>query len=305
MAAESTLMHLLAPGDRILAQKDIYGGSYRLLAAILKPWGIETDFVDLYNLGNVERTVSPNTRMVWIESISNPLLGVPDIPGIVQIAKDHGILSVVDNTFASPVFCNPLELGADIVVHSTTKYINGHSDVIGGAIVTKDPRLAERIGYFANALGTTQAPFDSWLVLRGLDTLGLRMRCHEANALQAARFLETHPAVEHVYYPGLETHPSHAQAKRLLKGFGGVVSFVAKCGQEGAFRFLRQIRLIKLAESLGGTHSLAQHPATMSHATMPQDVRRAAGIEEGLVRLSMGLENPKDLLADLREALKA
>jgi len=305
MAAESTLMHLLAPGDRILAQKDIYGGSYRLLAAILKPWGIETDFVDLYNLGNVERTVSPNTRMVWIESISNPLLGVPDIPGIVQIAKDHGILSVVDNTFASPVFCNPLELGADIVVHSTTKYINGHSDVIGGAIVTKDPRLAERIGYFANALGTTQAPFDSWLVLRGLDTLGLRMRCHEANALQAARFLETHPAVEHVYYPGLETHPSHAQAKRLLKGFGGVVSFVAKCGQEGAFRFLRQIRLIKLAESLGGTHSLAQHPSTMSHATMPQDVRRAAGIEEGLVRLSIGLENPKDLLADLQEALKA
>jgi cystathionine beta-lyase/cystathionine gamma-synthase len=305
MAAESTLMHLLAPGDRILAQKDLYGGSYRLLAAILKPWGIETDFVDLYNLGEVERTVSPNTRMVWIESISNPLLGVPDIPGIVQIAKDHGILSVVDNTFASPVFCNPLELGADIVVHSTTKYINGHSDVIGGAIVTKDPRLAERIGYFANALGTTQAPFDSWLVLRGLDTLGLRMRCHEANALQAARFLEAHPAVDRVYYPGLETHPSHAQAKRLLKGFGGVVSFVAKCGQEGAFRFLRQIRLIKLAESLGGTHSLAQHPATMSHATMPQDVRRAAGIEEGLVRLSMGLENPKDLLADLREALKA
>lgn len=305
IAAESTLMHLLAPGDRILAQKDLYGGSYRLLAAILKPWGIETDFVDLYNLGDVERTVSPNTRMVWIESISNPLLGVPDIPGIVQIAKDHGLLSVVDNTFASPVFCNPLELGADIVVHSTTKYINGHSDVIGGAIVTKDPRLAERIGYFANALGTTQAPFDSWLVLRGLDTLWLRMRCHEANALQAARFLETHPAVERVYYPGLETHTSHAQAKRLLKGFGGVVSFVAKCGQEGAFRFLRQIRLIKLAESLGGTHSLAQHPATMSHATMPQDVRRAAGIEEGLVRLSMGLENPKDLLADLQEALKA
>ncbi len=305
MAAESTLMHLLAPGDRILAQKDLYGGSYRLLAAILKPWGIETDFVDFYTLGEVERTVSPNTRMVWIESISNPLLGVPDIPGIVQIAKDHGILSVVDNTFASPVFCNPLELGADVVVHSTTKYINGHSDVIGGGIVTKDPRLAERIGYFANALGTTQAPFDSWLVLRGLDTLGLRMRCHEANALQAARFLETHPAVERVYYPGLETHPSHAQAKRLLKGFGGVVSFVAKCGQEGAFRFLRQIRLIKLAESLGGTHSLAQHPATMSHATMPQDVRRAAGIEEGLVRLSIGLENPKDLLADLQEALKA
>jgi cystathionine beta-lyase/cystathionine gamma-synthase len=305
MAAESTLMHLLAPGDRILAQKDLYGGSYRLLAAVLKPWGIETDFVDLYNLGEVERAVSPNTRMVWIESISNPLLGVPDIPGIVQIAKDHGLLSVVDNTFASPVFCNPLELGADIVVHSTTKYINGHSDVIGGAIVTKDPRLAERIGYFANALGTTQAPFDSWLVLRVLDTLGLRTRCHEANALQAARFLETHPAVERVYYPGLETHPSHAQAKRLLKGFGGVVSFVAKCGQEGAFRFLRRVRLIKLAGSLGGTHSLAQHPATMSHATIPQDVRRAAGIEEGLVRLSVGLEHSKDLLADLQEALKA
>lgn len=305
MAAESTLMHLLAPGKRILAQKDLYGGSYRLFAAVLKPWGIETDFVDLYNLGEVERTVSPNTRMVWIESVSNPLLGVPDIQRIVQIAKDHGILSVVDNTFASPVFCNPLELGADIVVHSTTKYLNGHSDVIGGAIITKDPKLGERIGYFANALGTTQAPFDSWLVLRGLDTLGLRMRCHEANALQAARFLETHPAVERVYYPGLETHPSHAQAKRLLKGFGGVVSFVAKCGQEGSFRFLRRIRLIKLAESLGGTHSLAQHPATMSHATMPQDVRRAAGIEEGLVRLSIGLESPKDLLADLQEALKA
>lgn len=305
MAAESTLMHLLTPGDRILAQKDLYGGSYRLLAAVLKPWGIETDFVDFYDVDAFEHAVSPATRMVWIESISNPLLGVPDIPRIVQIVKDHGTLSVVDNTFASPAFCNPLELGADVVVHSTTKYLNGHSDVIGGAIVTKDSLLAERIGYFSNALGTTQAPFDSWLVLRGLDTLGLRMRGHEANALQSARFLETHPAVERVYYPGLETHPSHAQAKRLLKGFGGVVSFVAKGGQEGAFRFLRQIRLIKLAESLGGTHSLAQHPATMSHATMPQDVRRTAGIEEGLVRLSIGLENSKDLLADLEEALKA
>lgn len=305
MAAESTLVHLLRPGERILAQKDLYGGSYRLFTDILKPWGIETDFVDAYDIGTLERAVSPATRMVWIESISNPLLGVADMPGIVRFAKDHSLFSVVDNTFASPVFCNPLTMGADIVVHSTTKYLNGHSDVIGGAVITKDQALGERIAFLANALGTSQAPFDSWLVLRGLDTLALRVRAHEANALEAAHFLEAHPLVERVYYPGLETHPSHDLAKRLLKGFGGMVSFLAKDGQEGAFRFLRNLRRFKLAGSLGGTHSLAQHPATMSHATMPEAIRKAAGIEEGLVRLSIGLENSKDLLEDIQGALSA
>lgn len=303
MAAASTLVHLLEPGDRILAQKDLYGGSYRLFMAILKPWGIETDFVDIYDLKALDKAITPKTRMVWIETISNPLLGVPDIPGVVQIAKERGILSVVDNTFASPAFCNPIALGADVVLHSTTKYINGHSDVIGGAIVTKDSKLGERIGFLANALGATQAPFDCWLVLRGLDTLMYRMRAHESNALKVAQFLESHPSIERVFYPGLKTHPSQTQAKRLLKGFGGVVSFLMEGGQEAAFGFLRRLHLIKLAESLGGTHSLIEHPATMSHATLSKNARLTAGIEDGLLRLSVGLENPTDLLFDLEGAL--
>ncbi len=303
MAAEATLMHLLRPGDHLVAQQDLYGGTYRLLQGVMVHFGIETTFVDAKDSEQVEKALRSNTKMIWLESISNPLLHVADFEPIVKLAKTRGILSVIDNTFASPYFFNPFSLGFDVVVHSTTKYINGHCDVIGGAVIVQDAELGEKIAYLANALGTSQAPFDAWLVLRGLETLAIRMQKHEQNALQIAQFLEQHPHVEKVYHPGLESHASHHLAKRYLRGFGGMVSFEIAGGIEAARQFFRRVQWFGFAESLGGIASLCQHPATMSHAAMPEDHRRALGIRDNLIRLSIGLEHIQDLIDGLEKGL--
>ena len=303
MAAETTIFHLLRPGDHVVAQQDLYGGTYRLLTGVMAHFGIAVTFVDAGDISAFEKAILPNTKMIWLESISNPLLHVADFRPIVDLGHARGALTVMDNTFASPYFFNPLSIGVDIVLHSTTKYINGHCDVIGGAVVVRDQTLGETIGYLANALGTAQAPFDAWLVLRGVETLAVRMQRHEQNALAVARFLEQHPKVKKVYYPGLGSHHSHETAKRYLNGFGGVVSFEIAGGIEAAHAFFKRLKIFGFAESLGGLSSLCQHPATMSHAAMPEEYRKTLGICDDLIRLSIGLEHEKDLLRDLEEGL--
>ncbi len=242
--------------------------------------------------------------MVWLETPSNPLLNITDIEMVADVAKKHKLLTVIDNTFATPCFLSPIEYGIDLVVHSTTKYLNGHCDVVGGAVVTASEELAERIQFLLNAMGTCASPFDCWLVLRGIETLPLRMKQHESNAVAVAEFLSKHPAVQRVYYPGLTSHPGHDIAWRQMKGFGGMVSFELKGGAEAARDFLRNIKLFILAESLGGVTSLVAHPSTMTHASMPKEHREKAGINDGLVRLSIGLENINDIIEDIRQALE-
>ncbi len=305
MAAEITVMHLLSAGDHVIATHDLYGGTYRLLAEIMPRFGIETTFVRMDNPADIEASLRSNTRMVWLETPSNPLLGITDLAMVTGFARQHELLTVMDNTFATPYLQRPFEYGVDIVVHSTTKYLNGHCDVVGGAIVTRDEEMTRRIAFLHNALGSIAGPFDCWLVLRGIETLAVRMRQHVANAQAVAEYLEKHCAVERVYYPGLESHPGHALAGRQMRGFGGMVSFELKGGVAAVNSFLRGIKLIYLAESLGGTHSLAEYPASMSHATMTPEYRRSAGIKDNLVRLSVGLENIEDLWADLEQALTA
>ena len=303
MAAETTVMHLLSAGDHVIATHDLYGGTYRLLAEIMPRFGIETTFVRMDNPDEIEQAIRANTRLVWLETPSNPLLGITDLAMVAGVARRHKLLTVMDNTFATPYLQRPFEFGVDIVVHSTTKYLNGHCDVVGGAIVTRDDELTRRIALLHNALGSIAGPFDCWLVSRGIETLAVRMREHCANAQGVAEYLEKHAAVERVYYPGLESHPGHELAGRQMRGFGGMVSFELKGGVAAVNSFLRGIKLIYLAESLGGTHSLAEYPASMSHATMTPEYRRSAGIKDNLVRLSVGLENIEDLWADLEQAL--
>ncbi|MBI2979964.1 MAG: PLP-dependent transferase [Chloroflexi bacterium] len=304
MAAETTAIHLLKAGDHIICGDDCYGGTYRLFQDVMPNFGLEFTFIRMDSRQKIEKAIKPNTRMLWLETPSNPLLNIVDLEMAVAIAKKHNLMTVIDNTFASPYFLRPIEYGIDLVVHSTTKYLNGHCDVVGGAIVTTTDELTERVQFLLNAMGTCASPFDCWLVLRGIETLPVRMRQHEENALAVANYLQQHPAVKRVFYPGLKSHPGHELAKRQMKGFGGMVSFELKGGIEAVKTCLRRIKIIVMAESLGGIASLAEHPATMSHASMPKEHRQKVGISDDLVRLSVGLENKDDLIDDLRQALE-
>ena len=304
MAAEATVIHLLKAGDHVISGDDVYGGTYRLFQNVMCDFGLDFTFLRMDNREKIERAIKPNTRMLWLETPSNPLLNIVDIEMVVDIAKKHHILTVIDNTFATPYFLRPIEYGIDLVVHSTTKYLNGHCDVVGGAVVTTTDELTERVQFLLNAMGTCASPFDCWLVLRGIETLPVRMRQHEENAFAVANYLLGHPGVKRVFYPRLESHPGYKIAKRQMRGFGGVVSFELKEGVEAVNSFLRRIKIFSLAESLGGVVSLAEHPATMSHASMPKDYREKVGITDELIRLSVGLENIDDLIEDLGQALE-
>jgi cystathionine beta-lyase/cystathionine gamma-synthase len=303
MGAATTAMLLFKRGDHIVSSRDVYGGTYRLFTRVLQQFGLTFSFVETSNLKAMERAITKNTRLVWIESPTNPLLRITDIRAAANMAHKHRALCLVDNTFASPFFQRPLSLGADLVLHSTTKYIGGHADVVGGAICLNDQALYESLKYLQNAAGATPSPFDCFLTLRGLKTLALRMREHEKNATRIAISLKQHPQVRCVYYPGLPDHPGHDVAASQMDGFSGMVSFEVKGGLAAARRVLSRLRIFKIAESLGGVESLVELPAVMTHASIPKDERKRAGLEDGLIRLSIGIENLEDLIADLMAAL--
>ena len=306
MAASATLLELLDAGSHLIAMHDLYGGSYRLFENVRRrSAGHQVSFLDLSDSAALEGAIRPETRLLWVETPTNPLLKLVDLTAVARIAHRHGLLTVCDNTFATPFIQRPLEHGFDIVLHSTTKYLNGHSDAIGGAAVVRaDADLAERIAYLQNAVGGVPGPFDSFLTLRGIKTLALRMERHCANALAIARFLEQHPAIEAVRYPRLASHPQHALARRQMSGgFGGIVTAVLRGGLAASRRALERCHLFGLAESLGGVESLIEHPALMTHASLPPQVRGSLGISDGLIRLSVGVEDVEDLIADLRDAL--
>ena len=305
MAASATILELLDAGSHIVAMHDLYGGSYRLLENVRKrSAGHRVSFVDLSNPAALTSAIRPDTRLVWVETPTNPLLKLVDLSAVAALARRHRLLAVCDNTFATPFIQRPLEHGFDIVVHSTTKYLNGHSDAIGGAAIVRDADLAERIAYLQNAVGGVPGPFDAFLTLRGIKTLALRMERHCANALAIAQFLEQQPQVERVYYPGLASHPQHALAKaQMAGGFGGIVTAVLRGGLETARRMLERCRLFALAESLGGVESLIEHPGIMTHSSLPAATRESLGISDGLIRLSVGVEDVQDLIAELRQAL--
>jgi cystathionine gamma-lyase len=307
LAAISTTLELLSTGDHVIATEDIYGGSFRLFDKVRRrSAGLDFSFVNLGDLAAVEAAVRPDTRMIWVETPTNPLLQIVDLTALASLAKRHGLISVVDNTFASPYIQRPLEHGFDVVVHSTTKYLNGHSDIVGGCAVVGDNRdLAERLKFLQNAIGGIAGPFDSFLALRGLKTLALRMERHCYNALTIARFLEGHPNVARVIYPGLASHPQHELAKKQMKAFGGIITAELKRDLAGTKRFLERTRLFTLAESLGAVESLIEHPAIMTHATIPPEQRRRLGISDSLVRLSIGIEDVDDLIEDLSQAFAA
>ena len=303
LAAESTLLHLLQRGDHILVSQDLYGGTYRLLTEVWQPLGIDCTFIDTSRPDVIEDAIRPSTRQLWIETPSNPLLVVSDIAAASEVGHRHDVRVVVDNTFATPYLQRPLELGADIVVHSTTKYLGGHSDVVGGAIVTNDEAAFDRLKFLQNAVGAVPGPLDCFLVLRGTKTLALRMEAHCVNAMAVARFLDAHPEVERVRYPGLPSDPSHVAATRQMSGFGGMLSVELEGGLERNIRFSTKTRVFALAESLGGVESLVGHPATMTHASIPETERQRGGLE-ALVRLSVGIEDEKDLIEDLSRAIR-
>ncbi|MEY2936007.1 MAG: hypothetical protein RL033_6756 [Pseudomonadota bacterium] len=304
-AAATTLLATLTPGAHVVCGDDVYGGTYRLFARVMAPFGIRTTFVDQSDSAKFAAAFTPETRLAWLESPSNPLLKLADISELSGIAHARGVPLVVDNTFASPMLQQPLELGADVVLHSATKYLNGHSDVVGGALLLRDAALAERIKFLQNAMGGVPSPFDCYLLLRGLKTLPVRMRAHCQSAAELAKRLQAHPLVERVHYPGLPEHPQYALAQRQMRGPGGMVSLVLRGGEPAARRFLQALHWFALAESLGGVESLAEHPALMTHASIPRELREAIGISDGLVRLSVGLEHVDDLWADLLGALAA
>lgn len=306
LAASSTILELLDAGSHVIATDDVYGGTYRLFERVRRrSAGLDASWVDMADPAAFEAAIRPETKLVWIETPTNPLLKLVDIAQIAAIARRHGLLVVVDNTFCSPVIQRPLELGADIVVHSATKYLNGHSDIVGGiAVVGDNPELAEKVAFLQNSIGGVQGPFDSFLALRGLKTLHLRMKAHCENAMALAEWLEAHPAIEKVVYPGLASHPQHALAARQMDGFGGMVSIYLKGRPEAAKRFCERTALFALAESLGGVESLVNHPAIMTHASVPADIRARLGITDNLVRLSVGVETLADLQGDLDVALR-
>ena len=306
MAASSTVLELLDAGSHIVAMHDLYGGTYRLLENVRKrSAGHQVSFVDLTRPEALEAAIRPNTRLIWVETPSNPLLQLVDLAAVAAFARSKGLISVCDNTFATPFVQRPLEHGFDIVVHSTTKYLNGHSDSLGGAaIVRADSPLADRLAYLQNALGSVPGPFDSFLTLRGIKTLALRMERHCANALAVAHFLAAHPKVERVHYPGLPSHPQHTLARRQMTGgYGGIVTAVLKGSLDDTRRMLERCHLFSLAESLGGVESLIEHPALMTHASLPAAMRASLGIGDGLIRLSVGIEHSEDLIGELRQAL--
>lgn len=306
LAATSTVLEMLDAGSHVICMDDVYGGTYRLFERVRRrSSGLEFSFVDLNDIDAVQAAMQPNTRMIWCETPTNPLLKLVDIVRLAEFAKAKGVLLAVDNTFSSPILQRPLELGADIVMHSATKYLNGHSDMVGGMIVVNSPELAEQMTFLQNAVGGVQGPFDSFLALRGLKTLHLRMKAHCENAQTIAERLEAHPAIEKVAYPGLVSHPQHALAKRQMHGFGGMVSVWLKGGFPEAQRFMERLQLFTCAESLGGVESLANHPAVMTHASIPEERRNALGVTGNLVRLSVGVEDVADLWADIEAALKA
>ena len=303
MAAISCVMNLLSAGDHVVVGEDVYGGTYRLFDKVLTRYGMSFTFVDARDFEKVAQAIGPNTKMLWLETPTNPLLRLADLKALSMLAHRQDLISVVDNTFATPYFQRPLEQGVDIVVHSTTKYLGGHSDVVGGAAVTSRSDLYQSLKFHQNSCGAVPGPFDSWLVLRGLKTLSLRMKEHEKNAMEVAKFLSEHDAIEEVIFPGLESHPQHELAKSQMSGYGGMVSCVVKGGIGQVKKLLEQTKLFTLAESLGGVESLISHPASMTHASIPKELRDARGIVEGLVRLSVGIEDSVDLVSDLDQAL--
>ncbi len=303
MSAITAITHMLSAGDHIICSDDVYGGTFRLFDKVLKKFNLEFDFIDLTSLQSMERYIKNTTKLVWLESPSNPLLKLIDIEATARIAKSRGIVTVVDNTFATPFFQKPLKLGADIVMHSTTKYLNGHSDVIGGALVMNDQELYDKLQFLQNAAGGVPGPFDCFLVLRGIKTLAIRMERHAENALKIAQFLENHPKVRRVIYPGLSSHPQHELAQKQMSGFGGIITFFIKGGLKAARRFLERVKIFSLAESLGGVESLIEHPAIMTHASLPKEVREKIGISDELIRVSVGIEHVDDLISDLAQAL--
>lgn len=306
MAAETTLLlALLKTDDHIIAFDDLYGGTRRLFNRVFSEhFKIHITYVDAVNTSAIEKHIHTNTKMIWLESPTNPLLKLCDIKSISELAKKHNLLVVVDNTFMTPYFQNPLDLGADIVVHSTTKYINGHSDSVGGALMLNDDAHFQKLKFTQNAAGAILSPFDSYLVLRGTKTLALRMQKHEANAFKISQYLEQHPAVHKVYYPGLPSHPQHSLAKQQMRGFGGMISFELKADLEKTKRFVESLHYFLIAESLGGVESLIEIPALMTHASIPQKEREEIGLKDNLVRISVGIEHVEDLLADLAQAFK-
>ena len=303
MAAESAILSLLSAGDHVVSCDDTYGGTYRIFERVMRRYNVEFSYVPADKVANYEKAIRPNTKMIWLETPTNPLLRLIDIQAIAALAHNRNLLVVVDNTFASPYFQQPLKLGADIVVHSTTKYINGHSDAIGGALVTSNEEAYQAIKFYQNAAGGVPGPFDAWLTLLGLKTLAVRMRQHEANALAVAAFLQEHPRVEKVYYPGLPSHPDYALAKRQMSGFGGMVSFQFKGTYQDVKQMVRRFKVFTLAESLGGVESLVSHPASMTHGSIPKDIRESRGLTDTLLRLSVGIEDIEDILADLEHVL--
>lgn len=307
MAATSTIMELLDSGDHVIAMDDLYGGTFRLFDKVRgRSAGLKFSYVDMTDVDAVAAAITPATRMIWVETPSNPMLKLVDIAAITALAKQHQILVVVDNTFATPYNQRPLELGVDIVMHSATKYLNGHSDMVGGiAVVGDNPELIEKMKFLQNSIGAVAGPFDSYLALRGVKTLALRMRHHNAAALELAQWLEQHPQVEKVIYPGLASHPQHELAKRQMSGFGGMISILLKGDLEKARRFLETVEIFALAESLGGVESLIEHPAIMTHASIPKENREKLGIWDNFVRISVGIEDLDDLKADLDRALNA
>jgi cystathionine beta-lyase len=305
LSAIDAVVKLLKTGDEIIAVDDIYGGAFRLFTQVYEKFGITVNYVDTTNAENIFNAITPKTKLIWIETPTNPTLKISDIAAIARIAKTSNCLLCVDNTFASPALQKPLTLGADIVVHSATKYLGGHSDLIAGIVVTKERELGERIKFLQNASGAILSPFDSWLVIRGIETLALRIKQHCASAQQVAEFLEQHPDVNKVYYPGLKSHINHDIAAKQSKGFGGIVSFTLKNDtEEAAIQFVKSTKLFKLAESLGGIKSLLCHPANMTHKSIPAEKRRAAGVADSLIRLSIGLEEAEYLIADLEQAFQ-
>jgi cystathionine beta-lyase/cystathionine gamma-synthase len=301
----TTLLHTLSPGDHVVCGDDVYGGTYRLMRRVMEPFGIGVTFADLRTEAALEAALLPKTRMIWLETPTNPLLRLADIERLSAIGKKRSIPVVVDNTFASPVLQRPLDLGASVVLHSTTKYINGHSDVVGGAIVTRDPQIGERLAFLQNAMGAVPSPFDCYQVLRGVKTLAVRMQRHVESATEIAGRLERTRGVRRVHYPGLESHPQFALAQKQMKGGGGMISVELEGGLDESRRFLSALRVFTLAESLGGVESLAEHPALMTHASIPPDVRRELGIGDSLVRLSVGIEHVDDLWEDIESGLLA
>lgn len=305
LAATDCLLRMFKAGDEIIAMDDLYGGTYRLFTRLYKDSGIKFHFVDMNDLDKFQSLINENTKLVWVETPTNPLMKLADIAAIAQITKKHNILFAVDNTFATPYLQKPLDLGADIVMHSATKYLSGHSDVIAGALIIKDKALGEELHFKQFATGATLGPMDSFLVLRGIKTLHLRVQRHCENGEKVAAYLNNHPLVERVYYPGLASHPFHEIAQKQMSGFGGMVTFTFKSGKkEDAIKFLENLKVFTLAESLGGVESLANHPALMTHASIPEDKRKEVGISDDLVRLSVGVEDIDDLLIDLEQAFK-